>query len=72
MKVYFEQCIQLRRPCVTDTAVENNIGQSDPGSNGHQAIGGSAMSHSSCDRSHLGKYYDNGASFGQAYSKMRI
>ena len=40
MKVYFEQCIQLRDPCAIDTAVESNIGQSDPGSNGHQAIGG--------------------------------
>ena len=72
MKVYFVQCTQLRRPCAIDTAVESNIGQSDPGSNGHQAIGGLAMSYSSFDRSHLGKHYDNGASFGQAYSEMRI
>ena len=72
MKVYFVQCIQLRRPCAVDTAVESYIGQSDPGSSGHQAIGGLAMSHSSYDRSHLGKYYDNGASFGQAYFEMRI
>ena len=36
------QYIQLRRPCAIDIAVENNIGQSGPGSNGHQAIGGLA------------------------------
>ena len=72
MKVYFVQCIQLRRPCAIDTAVGSNIGQSDPGNNGHQAIGGLAMSHSTLDRSHLRKHDDNGAGFGQAYSEMRI
>ena len=72
MMVYFVQYIQLRRPCAIDIAVESHTGQSGPGSNGHQAIGGLAMSHSSFDRSHLGKHYDNGASFGQAYSEMRI
>lgn len=72
MKVYFVQYIQLRRPCAIDTAVESNIGQSGPGSNGHQAIGGLARFHSSCDRFHLGKHYDNGAGFGKAYSEMRI
>ena len=66
------QYIQFRRPCAIDIAVESNIGRLSPGSNGHQAIGGSAMSHLFFDRSHLGKYYDNGASFGQAYSEMRI
>lgn len=72
MKVYFVQYIQLRRPCAIDTAVESHIGQSGPGSNGDQAIGGLARFHSSCDRFHLGKHYDNGAGFGKAYSEMRI
>ena len=66
------QYIQLHRPCAIDIAVESNIGQSGPGSNGHQAIGGLARLHSSYDRSHLGKHYNNRAGFGQAYSEMRI
>ena len=72
MKVYFVQCIQLRRPCAIYTAVESNIGQSDPGSNGHRARERLAKHHLLCDRSHLGKHYHNGAGFGQAYSEMRI
>ena len=72
MKVYSVQYIQLRHPCAIDIAVESNIGQSDPGNNGHRAIGGLARFHSNYDRSHLGKHYDDSAGFGQAYSEMRI
>ena len=63
---------RLRRPCAIEIAVGSNIGQSGPGSTGHQAIGRLARLHSSCDGSHLGKHDDNGAGFGQAYTEMRI
>ncbi len=35
-------------------------------------MGGSAKDTLSYDKSHLGKHYDNGAGFGQAYSEMCI
>ena len=69
---YFVQYSQLHRPCATDIVAESNTGQSGPENNGHQAMGGLARFHSSCERSYLRKHYDNGTCFRQAYSKVCI